>query len=378
LTSFQKNSSKWWFEPIFEARRPIYEAEKSSTRLELPKLARTGAIFDEALERKPDEKSVTYMVPILFEGKKILLRIGTRGAYLFVNELVDQYPKDIVYKDVKGVKNPSQVRSALLRADNLARFIIEWKGDNDPFRPLEEVRPPLTQKEEGTVSSEEDEEQEEEDESSNNQGRERERARQRERAAAEKKKKTTNHLLINLPLLFKEQWQGEDNERNLVDLRDSSRTITKDIKDDVHEQQGYRCRITGFPLFQGKDVRSRGLFMSRLFIMEYDHRKPWIRGGLTNSDNIQLLSAYANGMKKAFCTHCDEECEECGLAFPETHWKILGSSGGDSLSCISPIYMVGRRIRRRIIKNQCFSTASEQTKRREFEKRESMRKKRAA
>ena len=49
-----------------------------------------------------------------------------------------------------------------------------------------------------------------------------------------------------------------------------------------------------------------------------DHRKPRLKRGKTELDNLQLLADYINERKKQICSICpDPKCEECVLAFPE-------------------------------------------------------------
>ncbi len=82
----------------------------------------------------------------------------------------------------------------------------------------------------------------------------------------------------------------------------------------LEKKYGLKCNLTGIPLLKN----SENTFASNLRAIAIDHRRPKLKNGTDELENLQLLSHYINERKNQICAECTTpECEKCALAFPE-------------------------------------------------------------
>jgi len=98
--------------------------------------------------------------------------------------------------------------------------------------------------------------------------------------------------------------------------------LTKNYKNKLIKKCSNRCMITGYKLSYKKNLDEKShKFMNKLLIMNFDHRTPLFKGGDNSCDDLNnwmLLSEYVNQEKNKICKTCAENnCQGCGLAFPE-------------------------------------------------------------
>ncbi|MBP8083120.1 MAG: HNH endonuclease [Spirochaetes bacterium] len=51
----------------------------------------------------------------------------------------------------------------------------------------------------------------------------------------------------------------------------------------------------------------------------FDHRVPLIKGGNGTPENYQVICFECNNQKRSQCRHCELNCNDCFLAFPEKY-----------------------------------------------------------
>ena len=94
------------------------------------------------------------------------------------------------------------------------------------------------------------------------------------------------------------------------------------------EKYGFKCNITGIHLLKDPPKHT---FAERLRVKAIDHRRPKLKQGKTEFDNLQILSHYVNERKKQICSICTEpKCEKCALAYPENTTIVYPT--GDEIS----------------------------------------------
>lgn len=118
-------------------------------------------------------------------------------------------------------------------------------------------------------------------------------------------------IILNLTLL----WKMTENISEPIWFGVEKQIPLQQFEKGLIQRDGFICNITGIPLFlkPPKDTFAKHLRMKSI-----DHRKPKLKRGKTELDNLQLLADYINERKKQICSICpDPKCEECVLAFPE-------------------------------------------------------------
>ena len=118
-------------------------------------------------------------------------------------------------------------------------------------------------------------------------------------------------IILNLTLL----WKMTENISEPIWFGVEKQIPLQQFEKGLIQRDGFICNITGIPLSlkPPKDTFAKHLRMKSI-----DHRKPRLKRGKTELDNLQLLADYINERKKQICSICpDPKCEECVLAFPE-------------------------------------------------------------
>ena len=118
-------------------------------------------------------------------------------------------------------------------------------------------------------------------------------------------------IILNLTLL----WKMTENISEPIWFGVEKQIPLQQFEKGLIQRDGFICNITGIPLSlkPPKDTFAKHLRMKSI-----DHRKPKLKRGKTELDNLQLLADYINERKKQICSICpDPKCEECVLAFPE-------------------------------------------------------------
>lgn len=119
-------------------------------------------------------------------------------------------------------------------------------------------------------------------------------------------------------------WKSTEGSQQPIWFGVEKQTGVQQFLEKLIERDGFKCNITKVPLLRTPEKNTFAKNMRRKSI---DHRRPQLKKGKTNLDNLQLLSEYINERKKQICSICEEDqCEECALAFPENSSIILPTS----------------------------------------------------
>ena len=124
------------------------------------------------------------------------------------------------------------------------------------------------------------------------------------------RRESKNVWKIDLSLL----WKSVKGLESPIWFGSSEQTDLQKFAPALKKRDGYVCNISGIPLLD--DVKRK--FVSNLRRPAIDHRRPKIKNGKDELENLQFLAEYINEMKNQQCAPCIEaKCEECALAFPE-------------------------------------------------------------
>lgn len=113
----------------------------------------------------------------------------------------------------------------------------------------------------------------------------------------------------------------------------SREQIASSDKRIILERQSNRCNICGSVLKESTFIRPHTFAKDRV-TMEFDHRIPVDRGGISSLDNYQALCHYCNKCKRQMCFVCSANCStECALVSPESSTVVLatGEDIGDRI-----------------------------------------------
>jgi hypothetical protein len=53
--------------------------------------------------------------------------------------------------------------------------------------------------------------------------------------------------------------------------------------------------------------------------LQIDHKVPLIRKGTNEIENLQVLCSHCNIIKRNSCSGCEDDCQNCALAYPEKY-----------------------------------------------------------
>jgi 5-methylcytosine-specific restriction endonuclease McrA len=104
---------------------------------------------------------------------------------------------------------------------------------------------------------------------------------------------------------------ASNNSKHCYRLKSVSRTtshirinVTTKIKEELFINYNNQCNFCGDP--GTKKIQA-------------DHRIPVIRGGKNNIENLQPLCSHCNIIKRNSCSGCEDNCQNCSLAYPEKY-----------------------------------------------------------
>ena len=85
------------------------------------------------------------------------------------------------------------------------------------------------------------------------------------------------------------------------------REVTRKVRQTIFERDGCICQLCG------SDVQP-----------QCDHKKPVVRGGESDIENLQTLCQQCNIKKQQVCRRCElSSCDLCPLAYPERFANVL-------------------------------------------------------
>lgn len=123
----------------------------------------------------------------------------------------------------------------------------------------------------------------------------------------------------------------EDHESLFNPNAKSSRSqISTDEKRIILQRQSGRCNFCGAILKDSSNIRPHTFAKDRVS-MEFDHRVPVDRGGMSVLENYQALCHYCNKCKRQMCFICHADCSQgCALVMPERFKTVLAT--GEDIS----------------------------------------------
>jgi len=129
-------------------------------------------------------------------------------------------------------------------------------------------------------------------------------------------KKGVMHTALDVEKLFK----SINKKTKIIELAPAYRraNISEAEKKKIFKLFGGTCNITGVKLHYKDDFKYRDVFMKKLQIAAFDHRKPIVKSGNNDEHNWQLVSSHVNQEKNKICNACiNSKCDTCALAYPE-------------------------------------------------------------